>query len=103
MRYQPAGRVSLVEIEGKLFRAADIIEVRCGLQTPALRRIPDLLRSNRCFAVVSRRGRRGRKAKQRKVFNIEAENYESYRLLVIGFKLIKAESLYLKPDAIVAS
>jgi len=91
--YQSAGKPSLSTNEEKCIRIFDIIEIRCGLQTPALRRITDLLKSNKCFAIAVSKGAKGR---HRKFFNFEAVDYASYKQLVIGFKLLKAAELYIE-------
>jgi hypothetical protein len=69
--------------------------------------------SNKCFAILHGKSRKKKSgsgkgqattatataANKLKAFNIEAIDYAAYKSLVIGFKLLKAESLYVKPAA----
>jgi hypothetical protein len=63
-------------------------EIICGLGTMPLKRTGKLMKANCSFGLML--------AKKR-TFNIEALDYTSYRKLIIGFKLLKAESLYRAP------
>lgn len=120
IHYQPTSNFGgLTAIEGKSIRVVHIREIKAGLQTPALERCTNLLLSNKCFAVihgkppkpkkyggapnsksVGKGPKKGKIAvaaslKGCKAFNIEALDYASYKSLIIGFKLLKAESLYV--------
>ena len=82
------GKATLAPEAGKSFQIEDVREIICGLGTGPLKRTGQLMKSNVSFGIL---------LQKRRTFNIEALDYASYRKLIIGFKLLKAESLYRNP------
>jgi hypothetical protein len=82
------GKSTLSPDPGKTFAIEDVVEIKCGLGTAPLKRTGKLMKSNVSFGLV---------LPKKRTFNIEALDFASYRKLIIGFKLLKAESLYRAP------